>query len=204
MEGDLTIGGNASVQGGSGIEARMGNITISDQATISGTGEYLTDEPYDGGSQADGSAILISAQKYGASEGQYIYSPNLTVNINGGTLNSTNGSALTLYNTKKIDEQTVKVDVTAGDLNPAAGKASIQAVNMSTSGDAGFDKDGNVTATESETTLTVSSKVAGAAVDQGKMYRFMRMSMMRLMRFRTQRPMQTYWHFRMKTLTAVF
>ena len=168
MEGDLTIGGNASVQGGSGIEARMGNITISDQATISGTGEYLTSTPIDGGSQADGSAILISAQKYGASEGQYISSPNLTVNINGGTLNSTNGSALTLYNTKKIDEQTVKVDVTAGDLNPAAGKASIQAVNMSTSGDAGFDKDGNVTATESKTTLTVSSKVAGAAVYQGK------------------------------------
>ena len=168
MEGDLTIDGNASVQGGSGIEARMGNITISDQATISGTGEYLTDEPYDGGSQADGSAILISAQKYGASEGQYISSPDLAVNIKGGTLNSTNGSALTLYNTEEIDEQTVKVDVTAGDLNPAAGKASIQAVNMSEASNAGFDKDGNVTATKSETTLTVSSKVAGAAVDQGK------------------------------------
>ena len=168
MEGNLTIDGNASVQGGSGIEARMGNITISDQATISGTGEYLTDEPYDGGSQADGSAILISAQKYGASEGQYISSPNLTVNINGGTLNSTNGSALTLYNTKKINEQTVKVDVTAGDLNAAAGKAGIQAVNMSEASNAGFDEDGNVTATESKTTLTVSSKVAGAAVDQGK------------------------------------
>lgn len=168
MEGNLTIRGNASVQGGSGIEARMGNITISDQATISGTGKYLTSTPIDGGSQADGSAILISAQKYGASEGQYIYSPNLTVNIKGGTLNSTNGSALTLYKTKKIDEQTAKVDVTAGDLNPAAGKASIQAVNMSEASNAGFDKDGNVTATESETTLTVSSKVAGAAVDQGK------------------------------------
>ena len=169
MEGNLTIDGNASVQGGSGIEARMGNITISDQATISGTGKYLTSPPIEGGSQADGSAILISAQKYGERKDQYISSPNLTVNINGGTLNSTNGSALTLYNTEEIDEQTVKVDVTAGDLNPAAGKASIQAVNMrSTSGDAGFDKDGNVTATESKTTLTVSSKAAGAAVDQGK------------------------------------
>lgn len=168
MEGDLTIGGNASVQGGSGIEARMGNITISDQATISGTGEYRTDEPYDGGSQADGSAILISAQKYGASEGQYSSSPNLTVNIKGGTLNSTNGSALTLYNTKEIEAQEVKVNVTAGDLNAAAGKAGIQAVNMSEASDAGFDKDGNVTATESKTTLTVSSKAAGAAVDQGK------------------------------------
>ena len=168
MEGNLTIDGNASVQGGSGIEARMGNITISDQATISGTGKYLTDEPYDGGSQADGSAILISAQKYGGSEGQYISSPDLAVNIKGGTLNSTNGSALTLYNTKEIKAQKVKVNVTAGDLNAAAGKAGIQAVNMSEASNAGFDKDGNVTATESETTLTVSSKVAGAAVDQGK------------------------------------
>ena len=168
MEGDLTIGGNASVQGGSGIEARMGNITISDQATISGTGKYLTSTPIDGGSQADGSAILISAQKYGGSEGQYISSPDLAVNIKGGTLNSTNGSALTLYNTKEIKAQKVKVNVTAGDLNAAAGKAGIQAVNMSEASNAGFDKDGNVTATESETTLTVSSKVAGAAVDQGK------------------------------------
>ena len=168
MEGNLTIRGNASVQGGSGIEARMGNITISDQATISGTGKYLTSPPIEGGSQADGSAILISAQKYGASEGQYISSPDLAVNIKGGTLNSTNGSALTLYNTKEIKAQEVKVNVTAGDLNAAAGKAGIQAVNMSEASDAGFDKDGNVTATESETTLTVSSKVAGAAVDQGK------------------------------------
>lgn len=168
MEGDLTIRGNASVQGGSGIEARRGNITISDQATISGTGKYLTSTPIDDGSQADGSAILISAQKYGGSKGQYISSPDLAVNIKGGTLNSTNGSALTLYNTEEIDEQTVKVDVTAGDLNPAAGKASIQAVNMSDASNAGFDEDGNVTATESETTLTVSSKVAGAAVYQGK------------------------------------
>ena len=39
---------------------------------------------------------------------------------------------------------------------------------MSEASDAGFDKDGNVTATESKTTLTVSSKAAGAAVDQGK------------------------------------
>lgn len=168
MEGDLTIRGNASVQGGSGIEARMGNITISDQATISGTGKYLTSPPIEGGSQADGSAILISAQKYGGSKGQYISSPDLAVNIKGGTLNSTNGSALTLYNTKEIVEQTVKVDVTAGDLNAAAGKAGIQAVNMSEASNAGFDEDGNVTATESETTLTVSSKVAGAAVYQGK------------------------------------
>ena len=165
MEGTLSVGGNANVQGGSGIEARMGTITISDQATITGTGSYLTSAPTSGASQADGSAILVSGQMYGNGEGQYASDPDLKLQINGGTLNSTNGSALTLYNTKSIDEQNVTVDVTAGALNAADDKASIQAVNMN---NASLTDGGNVTATESKSTLTVSPAVAGAAVDQGE------------------------------------
>ena len=167
MEGTLSVGGNANVQGGSGIEARMGTINIQDNAVISGTGTYLEDEPINGGSQADGSAILVSTQKYGNSNGQYINSPNLTVHITGGTLNSTQGNAVTAYNTQATKSQQATIDVTGGDLNAAAGKARIQAVNMSESDDASFDETGNVTATESVTTLTVAPEVAGAAVDQG-------------------------------------
>ena len=70
MEGELTIGGKAVVEGGTGIEAKMGTITIKDSATVTGTGEYLEGIPEGGGSQAEGSAVLASAQMYGASEGQ--------------------------------------------------------------------------------------------------------------------------------------
>ena len=40
MEGTLTIGGNATVTGGTAIEAKMGTITIKDQAVITGTGDW--------------------------------------------------------------------------------------------------------------------------------------------------------------------
>ena len=97
MEGELTIGGDAVVEGGTGIEAKMGTITIKDNATVTGTGEYLEGIPEGGGSQAEGSAVLASAQMYGASKRQYINSPDLTVNITSGTLTGTKGNAVTVY-----------------------------------------------------------------------------------------------------------
>ena len=107
MEGKLTVGGTAVVEGGSGIEARMGTITIQDSAVIKGTGTYLDlteygqngeTWPVSGSSQADGSAILISSEMYGDNEGQYQSNPGLTVNIEGGTLTSEKGNAVTVYN----------------------------------------------------------------------------------------------------------
>ena len=50
MEGTLTIGGNATVTGGTAIEAKMGTITIKDQAVITGTGDWNENEPENGGS----------------------------------------------------------------------------------------------------------------------------------------------------------
>ena len=70
MEGTLTIGGNAVVEGGSGIEARMGAINIQNGATIRGTGDYRDSTPVSGQSQAGGSAILISTEMYGSSNSQ--------------------------------------------------------------------------------------------------------------------------------------
>lgn len=77
MEGKLTVGGNAVVTGGTGIEAKMGTITIQENATVIGTGAYLEDAPAGGGAQAEGSAILASAQMYGNNQGQYIVSLTL-------------------------------------------------------------------------------------------------------------------------------
>ena len=110
MEGTLTVCGDATVEGGTGIEAKMGTINIKDNAKITGTGDLLEDKPYDGGSQAEGSAILTSAQMYGANAGQYINSPNLKVNITGGTLTSQKGNAVTVYNAEDTEAQ--KADVT--------------------------------------------------------------------------------------------
>ena len=171
MEGSLTVGGNAVVEGGSGIEAKMGTIAIQGSAEIRGTGAYLANEPIANGSQADGSAILVSTQMYGNNNGQYISSPDLTVTITGGTLQSTQGNAVTVYNTEDIEAQTAKVSITGGELNAADGKAAVQVTNA--------DKDGKKTSTlttengknafktaKSQTTVIVSASAALAAVDQ--------------------------------------
>lgn len=110
MEGALIIGGTASVTGGTGIEAKMGTITIEDSATVTGTGTYDDDfAPVNGGSVTEGSALLFSTQMYGDSASQYGTSPDLTVHLNGGTLTSTNGNAVTIYNTNNTQSQTAEI-----------------------------------------------------------------------------------------------
>lgn len=110
MEGALTIGGTASVTGGTGIEAKMGTITIEDSATVTGTGTYDDDfASVNGGSVTEGSALLFSTQMYGGSASQYGTSPDLTVHLNGGTLTSTNGNAVTIYNTDNTQSQTAEI-----------------------------------------------------------------------------------------------
>ena len=172
MEGTLTIGGNAVVKGGSGIEARMGTINIQDSATIRGTGTYRADMPVSGQSQADGSAILISTEMYGNNEDQFDKSPNITVNIAGGTLGSSSGNAVTVYNLETTKEQEAEVNITDGELQAASGKAAVQ-INTNT-------KEACTTAltrlgtgettlqtSKSQTTVTVSESAAPALVGQG-------------------------------------
>lgn len=168
MEGELTIGGKAVVEGGTGIEAKMGNITIKDNATVTGTGEYLEGIPEGGGSQAEGSAVLASAQMYGASEGQYIKSPDLTVNITSGTLTGTNGNAVTVYNAEDTEEQTAQINVTGGELVAADNKAGVKVIMESGANETQLvqgTEDNSFVTSKSETTVTVSSDAALAAVD---------------------------------------
>lgn len=171
MEGNLTIGGTAVVEGGSAIEAKMGTIEIQGNAQLIGNGKYLDEEPPHGYSQADGSAILVSAQMYGANNGQYIKSPALTVKIEGGTLTSTNGNAVTVYNTEEIKVQTAAVTVSGGTLTPAEGRAVVQVTNQSDSNVTSPTESGEnyytVETKASETTVTISSEVAGFAADLG-------------------------------------
>lgn len=169
MEGELTIGGNAIVEGGTGIEAKMGTITIQDQAMITGTGDWLEDRPNAGGSQSEGSALLASTQMYGANTTQYINSPDLTVKVLGGTLTGTKGNAITVYNTEDTDAQEAMVSVAKGELICADGRANVKVIM-----DSGNDttelissEDENILITAgSMTEVSVSSQSASAIVNQ--------------------------------------
>lgn len=163
MEGTLTIGGTAKVSGGTGIEAKMGTITIKDQAVIEGTGDYNENEPQNGGSSPEGSALLFSAQMYGGVNTQYRTSPDLTVNIEGGTLKSVNGNAVTVYNTESTDAQTAKVTVSGGAMEYPEGKAAVRSYTKG-GNDAGVTGDG-LTTTKSKTTVEVKNTAAAAATD---------------------------------------
>ena len=171
MEGTLTIGGDAVVEGGSGIEVRMGTVTIQDGATIRGTGAYLDDTPVSGQSQADGSAILVSTEMYGNSESQYADSPAITINITGGTLESSQGNAVTVYNLEAVEQaQSATVEVTGGELQAASGKAAVQ-VNMMEDCQTELTTTGTgenaIQTSGSSTTVTVSEDASQALVGQG-------------------------------------
>lgn len=163
MEGTLTIGGTAKVSGGTAIEAKMGTITIKDQAVIEGTGDYNENEPQNGGSSPEGSALLFSAQMYGGVNTQYRTSPDLTVNIEGGTLKSVNGNAVTVYNTESTNAQTAKVTVSGGTMEYPEGKAAVRSYTKG-GNDAGVTGDG-LTTTKSKTTVEVKNTAAAAATD---------------------------------------
>lgn len=180
MEGKLTVGGNAIVEGGSGIEARMGTITIQDSAAIKGTREYLDLTEYEqdgktwpasGSSQADGSAILISSEMYGDSKGQYQSDPGLTVNIKGGTLTSEKGNAVTVYNLESTSNENTEaaINVTDGTLNAADGKAAVLVEAKNEESKAGLKTSEEIPSVEtkaSKTVVTVSSNVVSAVADQ--------------------------------------
>lgn len=181
IEGALTIGGTAVVEGGSGIEARMGTITIQDSAVIKGTGKYLDlteykqqdgeTWPVSGSSQADGSAILISSEMYGDNEGQYQSNPGLTVNIKGGTLTSEKGNAVTVYNLESTSNEKTKaaINVKDGTLNAADGKAAVLVEAKNEKSKAGLKTSEEIPSVEtkaSKTVVTVSSNVVSAVADQ--------------------------------------
>lgn len=160
MEGTLTIGGNASVTGGTAIEAKMGTITIEDQAVITGTGAWNEDKPENGGSSPEGSALLLSTQMYGQDAGQYITSPNLNVQLKGGSLVSTTGNAVTVYNAKtKENVIPASLSVTGSQLNGQLTGLKIISPNIAVTNS--FVNHG-LTSTSDQTTVSVTGGAAAA------------------------------------------
>ena len=163
MEGTLTIGGNATVTGGTAIEAKMGTITIKDQAVITGTGDWNENEPENGGSSPEGSALLLSTQLYGQYNGQFIGSPNLTVQLSGGRLVSGKGNAVTVFNTETHD---VPASVAVSGAQLEGRRTSLKVISQS-GATSRFGASG-LTSTSDQTTVSVSGGAAAAiAGDNG-------------------------------------
>lgn len=158
MEGTLTIGGNATVTGGTAIEAKMGTITIKDQAVITGTGDWNENEPGNGGSSPEGSALLLSTQLYGQNNGQFIGSPNLTVQLSGGRLVSGKGNAVTVYNTEKNDVP-ASLTVTGSQLDGQ--RTGLKIISPNSAVTNSFVNHG-LTSTSDKTTVSVSGGAAAA------------------------------------------
>lgn len=165
MEGTLTVGGTASVTGGTAIEAKMGTITIEDQAVITGTGDWNEKEPENGGSSPEGSALLLSTQMYGQDAGQYITSPNLNVQLKGGSLVSTTGNAVTVYNAKtKENDIPASLSVTGSQLNGHRTSLKIISPNIAVTNS--FVNHG-LTSTSDQTTVSVTGGAAAAIAGSG-------------------------------------
>lgn len=158
MEGTLTIGGNATVTGGTAIEAKMGTITIKDQAVITGTGAWNENEPGNGGSSPEGSALLLSTQLYGQNNGQFIGSPNLTVQLSGGRLVSGKGNAVTVYNTEKNDVL-ASLTVTGSQLDGQ--RTGLKIISPNSAVTNSFVNHG-LTSTSDKTTVSVTGGAAAA------------------------------------------
>lgn len=164
MEGTLTIGGNATVTGGTAIEAKMGTITIKDQAVITGTGDWNENEPENGGSSPEGSALLLSTQLYGQNNGQFIGSPNLTVQLSGGRLVSGKGNAVTVFNTGK---NVVPADVTVSGAHLEGGRTILKVISPEVVPASSFDSKGNFTTESDKTAVTVSGGAVAATQGDG-------------------------------------
>jgi len=104
QDGVLTINGG-TITGYNGVEMKAGDLTVI-AGTITGTGAFVATPPPTGnGSTNTGDAILIYSRAG--------YTGDLTVNISGGTITSTNGYALREY-TLDTPTRTTSVAVTGG------------------------------------------------------------------------------------------
>lgn len=166
MEGELTITGGMLI-GGTGIEAKLGNIKISG-GTITGTGEYTESTPMNGGSSPEGSALLLSAQMYGGNDSYYIESPDLKVEITGGTLVSQKGNAVTVYNCApddKANKQNASLTVSGSDTSLQSASGIL--VKVIAQQDQKVSCEGNSIVTDSgtQTKIQVYNEVSEAIID---------------------------------------
>ena len=116
QDGLLTINGG-TITGTNGIEMKAGNLVVTG-GTILGTGEFADPLPNDNGSADTGDAILLN--------GRDAYTGDITVNISGGIITSTNAYALRDYKAADQALKTSAVLVSGGTFS-----GGIQAVTFS-------------------------------------------------------------------------
>ena len=108
---------NATLTGPTGIEIKMGNLSIGPGTTINATGEYKEEQvPSSGGASSNGSAIIIGVHQYGSEEGQAIDEIALNVQVSkGAVLNSTYGHSVDVFNmgTNSTDVMETEIDIEA-------------------------------------------------------------------------------------------
>lgn len=135
MECTVTID-DATIEGDGGIEIKMGSLTLNN-TTITTTGDYNASYvPGGNGCTSNGSAIVVAAQKYGGSDGQYIGTADISVTIgNGCTINTNGGNSMDIFNCKAVDntvqETAVNVESSLDSVRIVNDTAGIQESTVS-------------------------------------------------------------------------
>lgn len=148
----LAIGGTAQVTGSTAVSLRAGSFTLSGNAVLTGTGAYALVEPIDGETPSDGSALRVDSQ---------FYTPKaqIDVKLEGGSLVSNQGVALTLYRSA-VNQQPAAVSLTGASLGGKVSSLMFYSVQdkpvVSFSGS-------QLNARSAQTTLTLPAQYSGAA-----------------------------------------
>ena len=146
----LTIGGDAAVEGLVALSLRSGTFTLQDNATLIGTGSGRVASPNVGSTPDDGSALRVDAQLYNGSP--------IVVNLEGGTLESKYGRAITLYRSA-VNEVPAQVTLDGTQLK---GPVAFYASDVTYEPGVTFEA-GKLEATSGNTGLTLGQSAAGAA-----------------------------------------
>jgi hypothetical protein len=115
QDGNITITAG-TISGVNGIEMKAGNLSVTG-GTILGTGAFADPLPNDNGSTETGDAILLN--------GRDAYTGDITVNITGGIITSTNAYALRDYKAADQALKTSSVVISGGEFRGSTVKEAV-------------------------------------------------------------------------------
>lgn len=111
MESEVSIN-NAVITALVGIEVQMGTVSITGTEFTIDSEYEPAQMPVDNGPITNGSAIIIAAQNYGEYDGQYVSSPDISVNIGEGNSFDTPGYDVDVFNCKDVPSGIQSANVT--------------------------------------------------------------------------------------------
>ena len=111
MESEVSIN-NAVITALVGIEVQMGTVSITGTEFTINSEYEPAQMPVDNGPITNGSAIIIAAQNYGEYDGQYVSSPDISVNIGEGNSFDTPGYDVDVFNCKDVPSGIQSANVT--------------------------------------------------------------------------------------------